>query len=568
MNDGQPGALVCFPAGSSSDATGLIVGELPPDMVIVAVCTSGTSSIIERATVTLDQPDYTLFTGYENDKLLVNIFDSRIIPKGSFTVIGAVSPSGLIRVLRKRVTGPVRDFYDLYHWPRDPRRNTKLVPYSGRVFDHREIQNAIEASLDFWLTPGPWNEELASRLASFLGVRQTVLTNSGSSANLLAMSALRSPLLADRAIPAGSEVITCATGFPTTINPILQNDCRPVLVDVDPVSGNATAEALRAAITDKTRAIILAHTLGNPFDLAGVRKLCDEYNLWLIEDACDALGSTYAGRPVGSFGDLSTLSFYPAHHITTGEGGAVSIRENPLLVRAALSLRDWGRDCWCQPGQDNICGKRFSGDFGDLPHGYDHKFVYTHIGYNLKMTEWQAAIGCAQFAKLAQFCSRRRHTWLRLHEIFARYQDHFELPTAAPESDPSWFGFKVMLRRSAPFSRDQIVGFFETNEIQTRGIFGGNILRQPAYRDLAAAGRLRVAGDLTGSDRLMNDAFFIGVYPGIEATHAEYVGHVLDDFFEQVATGTARAPSRAELRSAARALSPHPRALGRPRGTA
>jgi CDP-6-deoxy-D-xylo-4-hexulose-3-dehydrase len=498
----------------------------------------------------------------------VNIFDTRIIPKSSLSATGTVSPATLIRVLRKRITGPVLDFYNLYHWPRDPRQNEMLVPYSGRVFDHLEIQNAIEASLDFWLTPGPWNEELERKLSSFLGVRQTVLTNSGSSANLLAISALRSPLLGPRAIPAGSEVITCATGFPTTINPILQNDCLPVLVDVDPVSGNATTAALRAAVTGKTRAIILAHTLGNPFDLAGVRELCDEYDLWLIEDACDALGSTYDGRPVGSFGDLSTLSFYPAHHITTGEGGAVNIRENPLLARAVLSIRDWGRDCWCQPGQDNVCGKRFAGDFGDLPHGYDHKFVYTHIGYNLKMTDWQAAIGCAQFAKLGQFSASRRLTWQRLAEIFARHTEHFELPTAAPRSDPSWFGFKVMLRDSAPFTRDQVVGFFETNGIQTRGIFGGNVLRQPAYRDLATVGRLRVAGSLTGSDRLMNDAFFIGVYPGIGAGHTDHVGHVLDKFFEHVATGFARPPSRAELRSAARALSPHPRALGRPRGTA
>ena len=567
MNDGPPGVLVSFTDGPSSDVIGLIVGELPPDVAIIAVCAFGTSPASERATVTLDQADYTLRTGHANVKLHVNIFETRTIPKGSVTVLGAVSSVGITRVLRKRVTGPVQDFYDLYHRPRDPRRNAKLVPYSGRVFDHLEIQNAIDASLDFWLTPGPWSEEFAGQLASFLGVRQTVLTNSGSSANLLAMSALRSPLLGDRAIPAGSEVITCATGFPTTINPILQNDCRPVLVDVNPVSGNASAAALRAAVTGKTRAVILAHTLGNPFDLSAVGELCREYGLWFIEDACDALGSTYAGRPVGSFGDLSTLSFYPAHHITTGEGGAVNVRDNPLLMRAVLSLRDWGRDCWCQPGQDNICGKRFSSDFGDLPHGYDHKFIYTHIGYNLKMTDLQAAIGCAQFAKLGEFCASRRRTWLGLREVFARYADHFELPVAAPDSDPSWFGFKVMLGRSAPFTRDQIVGFLETKGVQTRGIFGGNVLRQPAYRDLAAAGRLRVAGDLTGSDRLMNDAFFIGVYPGIEPAHVDYVRQVLDGFFEEFATGFARAPSRAELRSAARALSPHPRALGRPRGT-
>lgn len=567
MNDGQLGAFVRFPTGSSSAAIGLIIGELSFDKMIVATCNSATTTD-ERSIVTLDQTDYTLSADLAHEKIEVNIFDTRIIPKGSLSVTGAVSSSALIRVLRQRITGPAIDFYNAYHWPRDPRRNERLVPYSGRVFDHREIQNAIEASLEFWLTPGPWNEELERQLSSFLGVRQTVLTNSGSSANLLALSALRSPLLGDRAMPAGSEVITCATGFPTTINPILQNDCLPVLVDVDPGSGNPTTAALRAAVTDKTRAIILAHTLGNPFDLAGVRELCDTHGLWLIEDACDALGSTYDGRPVGSFGDLSTLSFYPAHHITTGEGGAVNVRENPLLARAVLSFRDWGRDCWCQPGQDNVCGKRFAGDFGDLPHGYDHKFVYTHIGYNLKMTDWQAAIGCAQFAKLGQFSASRRRTWQRLHEVFARHSDHFELPAAAPRSDPSWFGFKVMLLDSAPFTRGQIVGFFETNGIQTRGIFGGNVLRQPAYRDLAAAGRLRAAGSLAGSDRLMNDAFFIGVYPGIGAAHADYVGQVLDDFVEQLADGSARPPSRAELRSAARALSPHPRALGRPRGTA
>ncbi len=409
------------------------------------------------------------------------------------------------------------------------------------------MENAVEASLDFWLTMGRYADKLQRNLSEYLGVRRTSLVGSGSAANLVAVSALTSPSLGERALQPGDEIITTACAFPTTVNPIVQNGCVAVLVDTDPGSGNVDVAAMEAALTERTRGVILAHALGNPFDVAAVTAFCRRHDLWLIEDACDALGSLYDGRPVGSFGDLSTLSFYPAHHITTGEGGAVNVVSDTALMRVVESVRDWGRDCWCKSGQDNVCGARFSLEQGELPRGYDHKFVYSHVGYNLKPTDWQAAIGCAQFEKLDHFNAARRRNWAHLREVFADYEEYLELPYPEPRSDPSWFGFKILVRPDAPFDRTALVSHLEAQRVQTRMIFAGNIARQPAYVDHPL---VRPTGDLGGADRIMASAFFIGVYPGNTDAHVERVADVMRDF------GRTGDSDPHALRLAARELSP------------
>jgi CDP-6-deoxy-D-xylo-4-hexulose-3-dehydrase len=392
------------------------------------------------------------------------------------------------------------------------------LPYAGRVYDEREIQAAVDASLDFWLTLGPYGAEFERQLARFVGVRHAVLTNSGSSANLLALSALTSPKLGERALRPGDEVITTAAGFPTTVAPILQNGCVPVYIDVELGTYVATAGAVAAAIGPKTRAIMMAHTMGNPFDLDSVQALCREHGLWLIEDNCDALGSTYRGRPTGSFGDLSTQSFYPPHHITMGEGGAVLTKSGKLKLLVE-SFRDWGRDCWCESGKDNTCKQRFNWQLGTLPCGYDHKYIYSHLGYNLKPTDIQAAIGLEQLNKLPAFGAARRANWRRLREALECYEEFFILPEPTPHSDPSWFGLLLTVRDEAPFTRNDVVRFLEERRIQTRMLFGGNLLRQPAFMDRPH----RVLGDLRNTDTIMERCLFIGVYPGLQPRAIEYM---------------------------------------------
>lgn len=489
-------------------------------------------------------------------------------PASALTPIGAVQGDALAKVLRGRTTGSAKWFYDAYHAPRKPQEDTQTVAYAGRVFDHREVEFAVDASLDFWLTLGRFADRLQRNIANYLDVRRSLLVGSGSAANLVAVAALTSPLLGDRALRPGDEVITTACAFPTTVNPILQNGCVAVLVDTDPGSGNVDVEQLEAALTPRTRAVILAHALGNPFNLDRVLEFCRKHDLWLIEDTCDALGSTYDSRPVGGFGDLSTLSFYPAHHITTGEGGAVNVVSDTTLMRIVESMRDWGRDCWCKSGQDNVCGKRFSLSLGDLPEGYDHKFVFSHVGYNLKPTDWQAAIGCAQFEKLEDFNAARRRNWQHLREIFGQYEDLFELPYPEPKSDPSWFGFKVLLRPDAPFERNALVAFLEAERVQTRMVFGGNIARQPAYIGrVGATGEptVRSVGGLEGADRVMNSAFFLGVYPGLTEQHCARVADVLAEFTRTLGRPSRRADMVDDnvLRLAARDLSPRRQAVRR-----
>jgi CDP-6-deoxy-D-xylo-4-hexulose-3-dehydrase len=392
------------------------------------------------------------------------------------------------------------------------------VPVAGRVFDEDELQTLSEAALDFWLTTGRYAEQFEREFARFIGVRAAVLVNSGSSANLLALSALTSPKLKERQILPGDEIITVAAGFPTTVNPILQCGLVPVFVDVQVPTYNLEPRELEAALSSKTRGIMLAHTLGNPFDLDAVLAFARQHGLWLIEDCCDAVGSRYGERNVGTFGDLATTSFYPAHHITMGEGGAV-LTDKPLLQTLVESFRDWGRDCWCEPGKANTCGKRFDGQLGDLPHGYDHKYTYSHIGYNLKATDLQAAVGVAQLKKLPSFIEARKRNFQALKSGLSDLDSYFILPQATAKSDPSWFGFPLLVRPDAPFTRSELVRYLEERNIATRLLFGGNLIRQPAYKNV----RYRAIGQLANTDLVMNRLVWIGVYPGLSQPMLDYM---------------------------------------------
>ena len=404
------------------------------------------------------------------------------------------------------------------------------VPVAGRVFDGAEMRLLVDSALDFWLTTGRFADRFEHEFARWLGIRECVLVNSGSSANLLAVSALTSPKLGARRLLPGDEVITVAAGFPTTVNPIFQNGLVPVFVDVTVPTYNVDVSQLDAALSARSRAVMLAHTLGNPFDLEAVTAFAKKHGLWLIEDCCDAVGSTYQGRKVGTFGDLATTSFYPAHHITMGEGGSV-LTNQPLLRTLVESFRDWGRDCWCAPGKDNTCGKRFDWQQGELPYGYDHKYTYSHIGYNLKLTDMQAAVGVAQLEKLDGFVDTRRRNARALYEGLREMEEFFILPRATEGSEPSWFGFPIAVRPEAPFSRNQVIRHLEGRKIATRLLFGGNLTRQPAYQGAAH----RVVGDLANTDFVMNQVFWIGVFPGI-------TGPMLDftlDAFRALATARA-----------------------------
>lgn len=427
--------------------------------------------------------------------------------------------------LRQRILALVQAFYEVEHAQTTFIPGESEVPVSGRVFDAAELLNLVDASLDFWLTTGRYAEQFEQEFARAMGTRHAVLCNSGSSANLLALSALTSPKLEERQLQPGDEVITVAAGFPTTVNPIVQNQLTPVFLDIELGTYNVAVENLEAAVSPRTKAIMIAHTLGNPFNLEAVMAVANRHNLWLIEDNCDAVGSTYHGRLTGSFGHLATVSFYPAHHITMGEGGCVLTR-HAQLKKLVESFRDWGRDCWCAPGVANTCGKRFDWQLGDLPCGYDHKYIYSHIGYNLKMTDMQAAIGVAQLKKLAHFTQIRQRNWRYLYEGLQPYEPYFLLPQATPNSDPSWFGFLLTVREDAPFSRNALVRYLDERRIATRLLFSGNLTRQPAYQNVP----YRVVGDLTNTDTVMNQTFWIGVYPRLTLDMLDYVLSVFADF--------------------------------------
>lgn len=429
--------------------------------------------------------------------------------------------SDLTAALRQQILDLVAQYHDATFVHRTFIPGETPVPVSGRVFDAADMQSLVDSGLDFWLTTGRFAEQFERQFAhEVFGIRYAMLVNSGSSANLVALSALTSPSLGPNQLKPGDEVITVAAGFPTTVNPIVQNQLVPVFVDVDVPTYNIDVSQLGAALSERTRAVMIAHTLGNPFNLEAVTAFTKKHNLYLIEDCCDAVGSTYNGRHVGTFGHLATASFYPAHHITMGEGGAV-MTNKPALKKLVESFRDWGRDCWCAPGVDNTCGKRFDWQLGDLPHGYDHKYIYSHIGYNLKLTDMQAAVGVSQLKKLPGFIETRRRNFQILYEGLQDMQDVFILPEATPNSEPSWFGFPLAVRPQAPFTRNALVRHLNEKKIGTRLLFGGNLIRQPAYQNVD----YRVVGELKNADFVMNNVFWVGVYPGLTE---DMLGYVVD----------------------------------------
>jgi CDP-4-dehydro-6-deoxyglucose reductase, E1 len=424
--------------------------------------------------------------------------------------------------LRQKILDLVAEYYECAFAPRRFVPGETPVPVSGRVFDAAEMQHLADAGLDFWLTTGRFAAQFEREFADFFGVRSAVLVNSGSSANLVAVSALTSSKLGDRRLQPGDEVITTAAGFPTTLNPIIQNGLVPVFVDITIPTYNVNVDQLQAALSPRTKALVFPHTLGSPFEVGAVQEFARRHDLWLVEDCCDAVGATWYGRPVGTFGDLATTSFYPAHHITMGEGGCV-LTDKPLLKTLAESFRDWGRDCWCDPGKDNTCGKRFEWQLGGLPCGYDHKYTYSHIGYNLKLTDMQAAVGVAQLRKLPGFIDARRRNFRFLREALKHLEELFILPEAVSGAEPSWFGFPIAIRPGAPVDRQQVVRHLEERKVATRLLFGGNLLRQPAYQNVPH----RVAVDLKNTDFVMNNLFWIGLYPGLSRQMLDYVVETL-----------------------------------------
>lgn len=415
------------------------------------------------------------------------------------------------------------------------KKNEEFVPgksvvnYAGRVYDENEMIKLVDSALDFWLTAGRYAQKFEEEFAKFLGVNFCLLTNSGSSANLLAISALTSPKLGEKTLKPGDEVITTACGFPTTLNPIIQNNLIPVFVDVELGTYNINPDKIEEAISDKTKAIFIPHTLGNPADIEKISKIAKERDMWFVEDNCDALGSKYDGKYTGTYGHISTFSFYPAHHITMGEGGAV-LTDDPILKELTASFRDWGRDCWCEPGCDNSCGRRFAWKMGDLPYGYDHKYIYSQIGYNLKITDMQAAIGTEQLKKLPEFIESRKTNFKLIYNVLKKYEKFCLLPITDKKSDPSWFGFPIIVKENAPFSREEIVNHLEKNKIATRMLFGGNLIKQPAYEYM----NYRLVDSLANTDTVMNNLFWIGVYPGITSEKIDYIIKVFNDFFKEL----------------------------------
>ena len=435
---------------------------------------------------------------------------------------------------REEILNLVAEYCDRFH-QKKPYEEGDRIPYASRVYDHQEMVNLVDSSLEFWLTSGRYTVEFEKKLAEYLHVRYAALVNSGSSANLIAFMTLTSPLLGERRVKRGDEVITVAAGFPTTVTPVIQYGAVPVFVDVTIPQYNIDVARLEEAYSEKTKAVMIAHTLGNPFDLAAVKAFCDRHGLWLVEDNCDALGTRYTmngeEKFTGTVGDIGTSSFYPPHHMTMGEGGAV-YTDNPLLNKIIRSMRDWGRDCVCASGQDNLCGHRFDRQYGELPLGYDHKYVYSHFGYNLKATDLQAAIGCAQIEKFPSFVEKRRHNFERLHKALEGLEDRLILPEAAPNSRPSWFGFLITCKEGT--DRNKVVQYVESRGVQTRMLFAGNLIKHPCFDEMRAEKKgYRIVGELKNTDRIMTDTFWVGVYPGMTDEKIDYMAKVIKEGLEQ-----------------------------------
>ncbi len=433
---------------------------------------------------------------------------------------------------REQIKQMVAEYYKDFKAKKEPFKEGDRITYAARVFDEKEMCALTDATLDFWLTTGRFSDEFEKKFAEWIGVKYAHLVNSGSSANLIAFTVLTAPELGDRAIKRGDEVITVACGFPTTVTPILQYGAVPVFVDVTIPQYNIDSSMLEKALSDKTKAVMIAHTLGNPFDIKTVKEFCDKHNLWLVEDNCDALGSTYTIDGVtkftGTWGDIGTSSFYPPHHMTMGEGGCV-YTNNPKLNRLILSYRDWGRDCICPSGRDNFCGHRYDGQYGELPKGYDHKYVYSHFGYNLKVTDMQAAVGCEQLKKFPEFVKRRKHNWSRLKNALIPASDKLILPVPAENSDPSWFGFLITLRDDSGLDREKVVRYIESKNVQTRMLFSGNLIKHPCFDSIRGTDAYRVAGELTATDKIMKNTFWVGVYPGMTDEMIDYMAKTITE---------------------------------------
>ncbi|MEC0370791.1 lipopolysaccharide biosynthesis protein RfbH [Paenibacillus chibensis] len=496
---------------------GIVLEEYQNGVVILsAEPTADFNAVAKDCTITLEN-NQTVSLKYSN-KLFIEYHNVKLI--------GMLDHELLEQVKRNEILSKVDEFYRLFHDPKEPFNPEKSsLAYGGRVYDEKEMKNLVDSSLDFWLTAGRFSKNFEKEFAKFIGVRYALLTNSGSSANLLAFSALTSPKLGSRRIEPGDEVITVAAGFPTTVAPMVQNKAVPVFIDVELGTYNIFAERIEDAITSKTKAIMIAHTMGNPFELSKVMELAKKYNLWVIEDNCDALGSRYKNQLTGTFGHIATSSFYPPHHMTMGEGGAVYTND-PQLKLIIESFRDWGRDCWCASGCDNTCKKRFGWELGTLPFGYDHKYTYSHIGYNLRVTDMQAAIGLEQLKKVPSFTKARVNNFNRMLDGLSDLGQYFILPQATEHSDPSWFGFILTLQDNVRFTRNEIVNYLESNRIQTRMLFAGNLTRQPAFEGV----NYRIHGDLKNTDKIMNDTFLLGVYPGLTSEMIDYMVHKIREF--------------------------------------
>jgi CDP-6-deoxy-D-xylo-4-hexulose-3-dehydrase len=453
-----------------------------------------------------------------------------VSPKLFVAKIGSIEPEKIENILRMIAAHQTETFYKTVHKPIQHKefiQGQDHISYAGRVYDEKEMISLVDSALDFWLTAGRYAKQFEEELANFLGLKYCLLTNSGSSANLLAISALTSPKLGERRLKPEDEVITTACGFPTTVSPIIQNNLIPVFIDVDLGTYNIQVDIIEEAVTEKTKAIFIPHTLGNPAELDKIVEIVKKHDLWFIEDNCDAIGSKYKGKYTGTFGHISTCSFYPAHHITMGEGGAV-LTNDLLLKKIIASFRDWGRDCYCEPGHDNTCGKRFGWQLGKLPFGYDHKYIYSHIGYNLKITDMQAAIGVEQLKKLPGFIEQRKENFTSLYKFFKQYEKYFVLPKTEKNSEPCWFGFPLLVKEETSFDRNEIVRYLEENKIATRMLFGGNLTKQPAYKNT----KYRISGNLKNTDLVMNNLFWIGVYPGITEEKMDYIIMVMNKFLK------------------------------------